>query len=294
MANVQLLLGSSWLQLEKFRNQPLPVSAPWDATTPIFSPILSQSSFRDFQTHSSWFRAPAAHRPSDPSQSCLQGAPHFWVCADTSGGMLGWAASAPARAQPPNRNDTSLRHWRRKEVVAWTTTNTCTLASHLRSCDSGCPHKARTLFLHASAPHCSRGLVQRLDISDTSAKSKPELAALQGFILLMSQLGQLELVTKEELQKLYHKCWRDWERHGWRKQELQSCGRTSLTFAVREETWCALLQHSLTLPLPRRQSSGTANADSPRIKTEAFPKYQMEFLSSGKWTGFFPSIFSLT
>lgn len=45
----------------------------------------------------------------------------------------------------------------------------------------------------------ARGLVQRLDISDTSAKSKPELAALQGFILLLSQLCQLELVIEGEL-----------------------------------------------------------------------------------------------
>lgn len=94
----------------------------------------------------------------------------------------------------------------------------------------------------------ARGLVQRLDISDTSAKSKPELAAVQGFILLMSHLCQLELVIEEGLQKWYHKCWRDWERHVWRKQELQSCGRTCLTFVVWEKTWCGLLQHSLPLP----------------------------------------------
>lgn len=46
------------------------------------------------------------------------------------------------------------------------------------------------------------GLIQRLDIRNTSAKWKQELAALQGLILLMSQLCQLELVMEEEPQKL--------------------------------------------------------------------------------------------
>lgn len=87
-------------------------------------------------------------------------------------------------------------------------------------------------------------------------KSKPELAALQGFILLLSQLCQLELVIKEELQKWYCKRWRDWERHVLHKQELQSCGRTSLTFAMWEKTSCGLLQHSLTLPQPSGNAQG--------------------------------------
>lgn len=73
MANAgKLLLGGSWLQLERFKNQPLPVSATWDAT----HPTLSQSSFRDSQPHSSGFRAPAAHGPSSPT---LHWAPPFWA-----------------------------------------------------------------------------------------------------------------------------------------------------------------------------------------------------------------------
>lgn len=228
---------------------------------------------------------------SSPWTKCLPPATFAWSPSFLGLHTYKWRNAGVGSICPRTRSATK-REWHEfasleEEIsVAWTTTNTCTLASPLRSCDSGCPRKARTHFLNASAPHCSRGLVQRIDIGDTSAKSKPELAALQGFILLMSQLCQLELVIKEELQKLYHKCWRDWERHIWCKQELQSCDRTSLTFAVWEKTWCGLLQHSLILPQPRRQCSGTANADSPRVKTEAFLKYQMKLLSSGKIDSF--------
>lgn len=121
----------------------------------------SRSSSGDFQPNSSWFRPPAAHRPNNPTQSSLNQARHFWVCANTctctSGEMPGRLASPFARAQPPKRTDTSLRHWR-KQAVAWTTTNACSLASRWRSCDSCCPHKTRTPSLYSSALCCNGGL----------------------------------------------------------------------------------------------------------------------------------------
>lgn len=106
-----VLAGKFLIAAEELKNQPVTVSATWDAT----HPTLSQSSIRGFQPHSPWFRAPGAHRTSDPTKSSLHQAPHFWVCTNTCtrtrGGMLGWAAPPLARAQPPEGNDTSLRHW---------------------------------------------------------------------------------------------------------------------------------------------------------------------------------------
>lgn len=73
-----VLAGKFLVAAEELKNQPVTVSATWDAT----HPTLSQSSIRGFQPHSPWFRAPAAHRPSDPSKSSLHQAPHFWVCTN--------------------------------------------------------------------------------------------------------------------------------------------------------------------------------------------------------------------